>query len=285
VSARHAAAKFGFARAATDVEPLLADADVDAVVIATRHASHARLVLAALVAHKHVFVEKPLCTSLDDLERLERAFAAAPEQLVMVGYNRRFAPHVIELRQLLGSSPEPKVMLMTVNAGAVPRDHWVVDPEVGGGRVVGEACHFIDLLRHLAGAPIVQHAVHTRRTGGAERGNDDVTLTLTFGDGSLGTIVYTSSGHRSFPKERLEVFQAGRVLRLDNFRSLSGWGVTRLPRRPTLRLPRMAQDKGQVAGVRAFIEAIARGGPAPIPLDELIEVARVSILAQRAVSG
>jgi predicted dehydrogenase/threonine dehydrogenase-like Zn-dependent dehydrogenase len=274
VSARHAGSKFGFGRASTDVELVLADPGVDALVIATRHDSHSRLVRAALEAKKHVFVEKPLCTTLDELDQLERALDAAPGQLLMVGFNRRFAPHVVELRGRLAPSNEPKVMLMTVNAGAVPHDHWVVDPGVGGGRIVGEACHFIDLLRHLAGAPIVEHSLR------GSRGNDDVTLTLTFADGSLGTIVYVSSGHRSFPKERLEVFQAGRVLRLDNFRSLSGWGGPRLSRRHALK-----QDKGQFAGVRAFIEAVARGGPPPIPLDELLEVARVSILAQQAVSA
>jgi predicted dehydrogenase/threonine dehydrogenase-like Zn-dependent dehydrogenase len=280
VSARHAGARFGFARASTDVEAALADPSVDALVISTRHASHARLAVAGLAAGKHVFVEKPLCTTLDELEQLARALDAAPGQLLMVGFNRRFAPHVIELRQRLAPSSEPKVMLMTVNAGAVPGEHWVVDPDVGGGRILGEACHFIDLLRHIAGSPIVEHALRATRHVGAARGNDDVALTLTFADGSLGTIVYVSSGHRSFPKERLEVFQAGRVLRLDNFRSLAGWGFPRWSRRHALK-----QDKGQFAGVKAFIEAVARGGPPPIPVDEVLEVARVSILAQKAVSG
>lgn len=279
VSARHAGVQFGFGRASTDVESVLADPGVDALVIATRHASHARLALAGLAAGKHVFVEKPLCTTLDELEQLARALDAAPGQLLMVGFNRRFAPHVIELRQRLAPASEPKAMLMTVNAGAVPSEHWVVDPDVGGGRILGEACHFIDLLRHLAGAPIVDHALRAARPIGAGRGNDDVTLTLKFADGSLGTIVYVSSGHRSFPKERLEVFQAGRVLRLDNFRSLGGWGVPHFSRRRALK-----QDKGQFAGVRAFIQAVALGGPPPIPVDELLEVARVSILAQKAVS-
>jgi predicted dehydrogenase/threonine dehydrogenase-like Zn-dependent dehydrogenase len=286
VSARHAAAKFGFAQASTDVEPLLADPSVDALVIATRHSSHARLALAALGAGKHVFVEKPLCTTLDELAELERALLASPERLLMVGFNRRFAPHVVELRRLLAPLREPKLMVMTVNAGAVPRDHWVVDPAVGGGRIVGEACHFIDLLRHLAGSPVVEHRVQARRPGAAERGSDDATLTLTFADGSLGTIIYASSGHRSFPKERLEVFCEGSVLRLDNFRSLTGWGLPRPSRRHALAaLTAVKQDKGQFAGVRAFVDAVARGGTAPIPLDEIIEVARVSILAQQAVSA
>lgn len=280
VSARHVGVKFGFARASTDVEPVLVDPDVDALVIATRHSSHARLVLAGLAAGKPVFVEKPLCLTLAELADIERALAAAPGQLLMIGHNRRFAPHVIEMRRLLESSIAPKLMLMTVNAGAVPSDHWAVDPAVGGGRIVGEACHFIDLLRHLAGAAIVDHTVRATRPAGAARGNDDVTLTLTFADGSLGTIVYAASGHRSFPKERLEVFQAGRVLRLDNFRSLVGWGFPRFSRRHALK-----QDKGQFGGVRAFIDAVSSEGPPPIATDEIIEVARVSILAQQAVSA
>jgi predicted dehydrogenase/threonine dehydrogenase-like Zn-dependent dehydrogenase len=279
VSARHAGAKFGFARASTDVEAVLGDPSVDALVIATRHASHARLALAGLSAGKHVFVEKPLCLTQGELGQLALALEAAPGQVAMVGFNRRFAPHVLQLRERLAPASEPKVMLMTVNAGALPRDHWVLDPFVGGGRVVGEMCHFIDLLRHLAGAPIVDHALKSTRAGGGQA-SDDVTLTLTFADGSLGSIVYVSSGHRSFPKERLEVFQAGRVLRLDNFRSLAGWGVPGLSRRHALK-----QDKGQLAGMRAFIEAVARGGPPPIPIAELLEVARVCILAQAAVSA
>jgi predicted dehydrogenase/threonine dehydrogenase-like Zn-dependent dehydrogenase len=281
VSAVHYGRKFGFAQASTDVEALLADPSVDTLVIATRHASHARLALAGLRAHKHVFVEKPLCTSLEELAEIELLFGAErPRGCLMVGFNRRFAPHVVKLKSLLEPLQQPRAFVLTVNAGAVPRGHWSIDPDVGGGRILGEACHFIDLLRHLAGAPIVEHSVRGGLRAPVERGSslgrDDVSISLAFGDGSIGTIHYLSNGNKGFPKERLEVFCAGRVLQLDNFRSLRGWGFPGFSRQHALR-----QDKGQSACARAFVEAVTLGGPSPIDLSELIEVNRVSILAQR----
>jgi predicted dehydrogenase/threonine dehydrogenase-like Zn-dependent dehydrogenase len=280
VSALHYGRKFGFTQASTDVDGLFTSAEIDTLVIATRHASHARLALAALRAHKNVFVEKPLCTTLEELAELERVLSEQPASRLMVGFNRRFAPLVVKLKSWLAPLDEPKALLMTVNAGAVPGGHWSVDPEVGGGRMVGEACHFIDLLRHLAGAPIVEHSVRRVTRAGRERGRDDVTLTLEFADGSLGTILYLSSGNKGFPKERLEVFCAGRVASLDNFRSLRGWGFPGLARQHALK-----QDKGQFACARAFVEALVSGGPTPIALAEILEVSRVSILTERAVAS
>jgi predicted dehydrogenase len=249
---------------------------VDTVVIATRHSSHASLALAALRSGKHVFVEKPLCTRLDELVELERSIgtASAPPRL-MVGFNRRFAPHVLTLERLLAPLREPRSFVMTVNAGALPPKHWVADAAVGGGRIVGEACHFIDLLRHLAASAIVEHSVR-----GVTRGRQDVSIGLGFADGSHGIIHYLSSGHRGFPKERLEVFCAGRVLALDNFRNLRGWGFSGFSRQRSFK-----QDKGQLACARAFIDAIETGGPMPIAIDELIEVSRVSILLEQAIGS
>jgi predicted dehydrogenase len=157
---------------------------------------------------------------------------------------------------------------MTVNAGAIPASHWTQDPVVGGGRLIGEACHFIDLLRFLCGAPIVQAEVAAMDDATL----DTFTLTLNFADGSLGTVHYFANGSKAFPKERVEVFAAGRVLQLDNFRRLTGFGW---PGFKSMNLWR--QDKGQRACALAFVEAVRAGGPAPIPLDELLEVARVSI--------
>ncbi len=279
VSALHHGRKFGFAQASTDVDGVLANDEIDTLVIATRHSSHARLALAALRAHKNVFVEKPLCITLEELTELEQVLCEHPGRRLMVGFNRRFAPLVVKLKSWLAPLGEPKALVMTVNAGALPSGHWTVDPEVGGGRIVGEACHFIDLLRHLAGAPIVEHSVRRVTRAGTERGRDDVTLTLGFADGSLGTILYLSSGNKGFPKERLEVFCAGRVASLDNFRSLRGWGFPGLARQHALQ-----QDKGQLACARAFVAALASGSPTPIALAEILEVSRVSILAERAVA-
>jgi predicted dehydrogenase len=190
----------------------------------------------------------------------------------MVGFNRRFAPHTVKIKELLSGVKEPKVMVMTVNAGAIPSDHWTQDPEVGGGRIIGEGCHFIDLVRFLAGSPI--SSVQASRLGAAPGMtvlDDKTTITLSFADGSMGTIHYLANGHKSFPKERLEIFCAGRILQLDNFRSLKGYGW---PKFSKMRLWR--QDKGQSACVAAFVDAIRKGLPSPIPFEELVEVTRAT---------
>ncbi|MEW5878947.1 MAG: bi-domain-containing oxidoreductase [Pseudomonadota bacterium] len=269
VTGVHHGKKNGFAFASTD-----ADADVfrneriNAVVVATRHDTHARFAVEALAAGKHVFVEKPLALTREELERVEHAASRAPRQLLMVGFNRRFAPQVRQIKTLLESTSEPKVFVMTVNAGAIPAGHWTQDEEVGGGRLLGEGCHFIDLLRFLANAPI--EAFHVVAVPSATR--DTATVSLRFADGSLGTVHYLANGHKRYPKERLEVFVAGRVLQLDNFRKLVGFGWPDFRRMNLWR-----QDKGQSACVQAFVDAVRRGGVAPIPLAELLEVGRVSI--------
>tara|TARA_R110002110_G_scaffold9271_1_gene45837 strand:- start:1198 stop:3324 length:2127 start_codon:yes stop_codon:yes gene_type:complete len=276
VSGIHAGRKFGFERTTTDVATLLSDSAIDAVVIATRHNAHGAQVLAALGAGKHVFCEKPLCLTLDELAGIEAEARARPGQLLMVGFNRRFAPHIVRMKALLDGLAEPKSFIMTVNAGTVPAGHWTQDKETGGGRIVGEACHFIDLLRHLAGAPILKH--HVVSLGGtAARAitQDKATIILEFADGSTGAIHYLANGDKGFPKERLEVFCAGKVLQLDNFRTLRGWGWKGFSR-----LHLWRQNKGQRACVAAFLHAVEAGGAAPIPLDEIIEVSRVAIQAE-----
>lgn len=272
VSGLHAARKFGFADTTTDSERIFEDPAIDTVVITTRHSSHADLVLRAIEADKHVFVEKPLCLTEAELDAIEAARAAKADagtaRLLMVGFNRRFAPHVVKMKTLLDGASEPRAIVMTVNAGALPADHWTQDPAVGGGRIVGEACHFVDLVRYLAGAPIVE----ARRTAMASSTGDTVTLQLAFADGSIGTVHYFANGHRSQPKERVEVFSSGRVLRLDNFRSLTGHGW-----KGFRRVYLWNQDKGQRACAAAFVEAVKSGGPAPIPFEEIAEVSRVTI--------
>src|SRR5690606_20626643 len=267
VSAVHFGRKFGFAAAATDSAAVMADPAVDTVVIATRHDAHGGQVLAALRAGKQVFCEKPLCLQLAELDAIEAEAAARPSQLLMLGFNRRFAPQVVQIRSLLDRVGEPKSFIMTVNAGAIPADHWTQARAVGGGRIVGEACHFIDLLRHLAGAPIVgSHAVALGRHPALAVRDDKATITLEFGDGSVGTIHYLANGDRGFAKERVEVFCAGRVLQLDNFRRLSGWGWKGFRSSAQWR-----QDKGQAACAKAFVDAVRGGGAAPIPLGEILE--------------
>ena len=280
-SAVHFGKKFGFANASSDAEAALADPEVDTAVIATRHDAHARLVLAALRAGKHVFCEKPLCLTLDELAGIEAEAARHADRLLRVGFNRRFAPQVVRMRELLGTLGEPKSFIVTVNAGAIPPSHWTQDPAVGGGRIVGEACHFVDLLRHLAGAPIVRsHAVALGRHPALAVRDDKATITLEFGDGSVGTIHYLANGDKGFPKERVEVFCGGRVLQLDNFRRLTGWGWKGFRSMALWR-----QDKGQAACAKAFVDAVRGGGVSPILFDEIVEVSRASIELQQMLRG
>jgi predicted dehydrogenase len=216
-----------------------------------------------------VFVEKPLCLTLEELTSIESQFISMEvPPILMVGFNRRFAPQVQRMKQLLKGVGGPKAFVMTVNAGAIPAAHWVQDKEVGGGRIVGEACHFIDLLRFLAGVPVSQwqHQEMDSHT------HDTVTLSLKFTDGSVGTIHYFANGSKSFPKERLEVFASGRVLQLDNFRRLTGYGWPDFSR-----LNLWRQDKGQRPSAQAFVDAIQLGKPPPIPVDEIFEVSRIAI--------
>jgi len=275
-SAVHLGKALGFQHATTDVEEVLHDAGTKLVVVSTRHDSHADYVVRALKAGKHVFVEKPLAMTTEQIERIEGAVAKAPGLLVMVGFNRRFAPHVVKLKQLLAQTSGPVAMTMTVNAGAIPKTHWTQDREAGGGRLVGEGCHFIDLLRHIAGAPIAAH--HAVCMDTPER--DTWTTHLTFDNGSVGAIQYFANGHKALAKERLEVFAGGRVLQLDNFRELTGHGWPGLKGQSLWR-----QDKGQGACAAAVLEAIKRGGAWPIPLEELLEVARTTLALDAQLAG
>jgi predicted dehydrogenase len=183
------------------------------------------------------------------------------------------------MKRLLDSVREPKALMMTVNAGAIPQGHRTQDPAVGGGRIVGEGCHFVDLLRFLTGSRVVAvQAVGMGPVSGVTVREDKVSFNLSFEDGSFGTVHYLANGHKSFPKERLEVFCAGRILQLDNFRKLSGFGWPRFKRMNLWR-----QDKGQAACVAAFVKAVESGSFSPIPFDELVETTRVTLAVRRAM--
>lgn len=280
VSGVHYGKKHGFENATCDTESIFNDDEINAVVIATRHNSHAQLVLRGMETGKNVFVEKPLCLTNEELVLIQAAARKNAGSILMVGFNRRFSPLVVQAKELLDTASGPKCLIMTVNAGDIPKDHWTQDPEVGGGRIVGEGCHFIDLLRHLAGAEVVDFNVAS--VGGSSAAavtSDKASISLRFADGSLGAIHYLANGHKAFPKERLEVFCDGKILQIDNFRRLRSWGWsgnsgTRLWR----------QDKGQDACVAAFVDAVRDGGPSPIPLNEILEVSKISIDAQAALS-
>ncbi len=283
VSAVVNGSKSGFEFASTDIQAMLDEPEINAIVIATRHDSHASLVTRALQAGKSVFVEKPLCLTLAQLDAIEDALGAQPDarrSMLMVGFNRRFSPHVVKLKSLLDTVHEPKSFVVTVNAGRIPPEHWTQNPDVGGGRLIGEACHFIDLLRFLARSPIAA----IRATGMGVRARktttrDTFTITLEFDDGSLGLINYLSNGSNAFPKERIETFTAGRVLQIDNFRTLKGYGW---PGFSAMRSWR--QDKGQDQTVACFLASM-RLGEAPIPQNEILEVARRTIEASMQIQS
>jgi predicted dehydrogenase len=278
VNAARYGRRYGFELVSTDVDAVLGMPEVDVVVIATRHDTHAQFVQRALAAGKHVFVEKPLALNDAEIDAIEAHLhrpALGRTPMLTVGFNRRFAPLALQMKALLGAIPQPKSFIVTVNAGAAPRGHWTVGA-AGGGRIIGEACHFLDFLRYLAGSPIVSNV--TRRTGGdAKAADPSVCVTLNFADGSVGTLHYLSDGHASYPKERVEVFAGGRVLQLDNFRRLQGFGW---PSFGSKRLWR--QDKGQNALASAFLTAIKTGAAAPIPLDEILEVSRATVAVSEA---
>lgn len=276
VSALLAARKFGFQNATTDSEAIINADEIDTVVIATRHNSHAGLVCQSLKAGKRVFVEKPLAIKPSELAEIEAIYRKlkldGKNPVLMAGFNRRFAPQIVKLRNLLAGIGEPKSIVITVNAGAIPKESWIQDLNIGGGRIVGEGCHFIDLLRFLIGSPILSSK--STMMGNATRdgiAGDKVTFTINFSDGSFGTVHYFANGHRSFPKERIEVFCAGRVIQVDNFLRMKGYGW---PGFSTMNL--WKQDKGNYACMTAFVKAVKAGDASPIPFDELVEVTRTS---------
>ena len=278
VSARHAAGKFGFAYATSDVERILNDPSINTVAILTRHNLHASQVIAALSAGKHTFCEKPLALSTDEVNAISLALAAPQSPLLMVGFNRRFAPLAVQLAEFLKERREPLVAHYRVNAGYLPPQHWLHDPAQGGGRIVGEACHFIDFLAFLVGQiPQTVSAVALPDSGRYHE--DNVALTFEFPDGSLGSVTYLANGDRAFPKERIEVFSAGQVAVLDDFRSLE---LVRDGRR-SIKRSRLRQDKGHRAEWQSFAKAILTSGLPPIPYEHLTGVTRASFAALQAL--
>ncbi len=278
--AQHAGRKFGFSYAASDEEDILGDPQIEAVAILTRHDTHADLVVKALKAGKHVFVEKPLAITPDQLQQVARAIRRSPSSLVTVGFNRRFAPLAVRLQEFLAGRREPLYLHYRVNAGYLPPSHWTQDPEQGGGRIIGEGCHFVDFLTFLAGAAPVSMSAHGLPDGGKYR-QDNVSLSFTFPDGSLGVIDYLANGDRAFPKERLEVFCGGGVAVLDDFRSLE---LVHDGKRSMVKSA-LRQDKGHVGEWRAFVKAVREGGGPPIPYDQLIGVTQATFAAIESLAS
>jgi len=274
-SAAVAARRFGFQQATSDYHTILDDTEINTVFIATRHHLHARLVVEALQAGKHVFVEKPLALNRAELSSIQVTWQKAQGQQLMVGFNRRFSPLAVRMQQLLAGRIQPVSAVYTVNAGAIPPDHWTQDLRVGGGRIIGEGCHFIDLLRYLVEYPIT--GLEARMMGavpGVVIRQDKMTILLEFADGSTGTVHYLANGSKNFPKERIEIFSEGRVLVMDNFKSLRAYGWKGFSKKSLSR-----QDKGHAAEIAAFITRVAAGGEPLIPWSELVEATLAAFAA------
>ena len=266
VSSVHVGKKNQIEEATTDTDSVLADEAINTLVITTRHNSHAGWVRKGLEAGKHIFVEKPLTLTREELDDLGSFYTAMDRRpLLMVGFNRRYSPLIQPIAQALARKSQPVSMVMTVNAGEIPADHWTQDMDVGGGRIIGEGCHFIDLLRYLANSSIVD--VQARAMDSSCK--DSVSILLSFANGSIGTVNYLANGNKGFPKERLEVFCGGSIAQVDNFRSLKTYGWRELKSQRLWR-----QDKGQANCTQAFVKAIESGSSSElISFDELLEVA------------
>jgi predicted dehydrogenase/threonine dehydrogenase-like Zn-dependent dehydrogenase len=266
--AQHAERKFGFRYCTTNESQLIQDPGVNTVVIATRHHLHANQVLAALAAGKHVFCEKPLCLSKDELRSIVGVYLGIPSAqrpALMLGFNRRFAPMTARMKSFLAPVTEPLALHYRINAGYLPPDHWVNDREQGGGRILGEVCHFVDLLMFLAASPVVE--VDARAVGNSGRySGDNVLVALRFGNGSEGTISYLANGDRAFSKERIEVFGGGSTAALEDFRRLE---LVRGGRKETIH-SRWRQDKGHRGEWEAFAQSVQRQNEAPIRFEELV---------------
>lgn len=277
LTARDIARKHGLAYVASDSGQILADPHTDAVVITTRHSSHAALTVAALHAGKDVFVEKPLALSEEELDAVLAAQAASGRQ-VLVGFNRRFAPHSRRAIEHFAGRTAPLMLLYRVNAGYQAPTNWYQDPAQGGGRIVGECGHFIDLMAACAGAAptrVVARAV----LDPALPTPDNVSITVDFADGSVGTLIYTSAGDLSYPKERLEIFGQGRIAILDDFRSLT---LVAGGKRQEL-TDKLQQDKGHQAQMDAFVAALCGKAPWPASFAEQAAVTRATLLALRSL--
>jgi predicted dehydrogenase/threonine dehydrogenase-like Zn-dependent dehydrogenase len=262
---RNAAEKFGFSYCSNSEAELLQDPKIKAVLIATRHNLHASQSIAALSAGKVVFCEKPLCLNEGELAALVCASANDNAPLLMVGFNRRFAPMAVEMKRFLSEIHEPLAIHYRVNAGYIPADHWVNDPELGGGRILGEVCHFVDFLCFLAGAcPIAVQAQMVGNPG--QYSMDNVVASLKFANGTLGTIGYLANGDKSASKERVEVFGGGSVAILEDFRRLE---LMRNGRKQITRA-RWGQDKGHKAEMQAFVDALRGKMPLPTPFEQVV---------------
>ncbi len=277
--AQHSGQKFGFQYATSSEDEILNDPNINTVAILTRHNTHADLVIKALKAGKHVFVEKPLAINREQLSAISEQLLKTDNCLLLTGFNRRFSPLAQSLQSQVSSLHEPKYIHYRVNAGYLPLNHWTQDPEIGGGRIIGEGCHFIDFITFLVGAAPISVNAYALPNNGKYR-DDNVSMTFTFPDGSIGVVDYLANGDKSFPKERLEVFCEGMVAVIDDFRMLE---IVKDGKKKEEKLA--AQDKGWKDEMRAFARSIREGGEPPIPYEQLIGVTRSTFAAVESIKN
>lgn len=278
LNAQNAARRYGFGYSTSGQDQIFSDPAINIVAVLTRHNSHAALVQAALTAGKHAFCEKPLAITPGQLAEVEEMLKQPGRPLLTVGFNRRFAPFSRRLKEFIDGRRDPLFATYRINASRIPLSHWLHDPQVGGGRLIGEACHFVDYLVFLVGEAPRSLSIQTLPDENRYH-EDNIQITLAFPDGSLGTIQYLANGDKTFPKERLEVFCGGRVGVLDDFRALE---LTRNGKRQAYH-SLLRQDKGHQAGWEAFLTSIRIGGPAPIPYEQVLAVHRACFTAVEAL--
>ncbi|HSL47327.1 MAG TPA: bi-domain-containing oxidoreductase [Anaerolineales bacterium] len=270
--AQHAGKKFGFRYATSSDDEIINDPNINTVAILTRHNTHAELLIKALQAGKHVFVEKPLAINSTQLEKVNRVLISNHQSLLSVGFNRRFSPLAQRLKSLVSNLQEPKYIHYRVNAGLIPLNHWIQDPDIGGGRIIGEGCHFVDFITFLVGAVPISVTAHALPDNGKYR-EDNVSMAFTFADGSIGIVDYLANGDKSFPKERVEVFCGGQIAVLDDFVSLQTMKDGK--KKET----KGTQNKGWVDEWKVFTKAIRDGGAPPIVYEQLIGVTKATFAA------
>lgn len=270
-TSRNVADKFGFETCTGDADNIINNEAINTVFIATPHHLHAEYAIKALKANKNVFVEKPLCLTEEELEEIKSAVENSQGQL-MVGFNRRFAPHIIELKNKLGNTL-PKAINYRINAGKVAANHWINDPEIGGGRIIGEACHFIDLCRFIADSPIKK--ITANALSSANHIQDTVSISMAFENGSIASISYFSNGSKKLPKEYLEVFSGEQSIIIDDFKTSTIFGKAKHKTKLA------QQDKGHQQEVTAFLEALTQGKPLPISFEECYESTKATFEVMR----
>ncbi|MFC4633317.1 bi-domain-containing oxidoreductase [Dokdonia ponticola] len=271
VSGTALAKKFDITNSATNYEAVLKEKTVNTVAITTRHNLHAPMVIKSLEANKNVFVEKPLALNIEELDAITEAYHKANSTLT-VGFNRRFSPYAVKMKSLLGNSNTPIHVIATMNAGMIPANVWVHDLNVGGGRIIGEACHFIDLISYFTGSKVISVCMNAMGKA-PEENTDNATLLLKYADGSNGVINYFANGSKTYSKERVEVYSQERTLVLDNWRNLKGYGFKGFSKMKS------KMDKGHKSQFELLVKQINNGGEALIPFDELINTTKASFAA------